>query len=92
MSCDGCGDAKVILSQLEIVEALVKKGCKIYGSSKCGWSKKQTEVFSDAKAKKLFVKKVYKNVQDMKNPPKVNGHPTLVCDDQNYPGFTPLEI
>ena len=89
MACDGCG--QVILSQLEIVEGLVKKGCKIYGSSKCGWSKKQSEVFSDAKAKKLFVKKVYKNVQDMKNPPKLGGHPTLVFGDQKYPGFKTLQ-
>jgi len=89
MACDGCG--QVILSQLEIVEGLVKKGCKIYGSSKCGWSKKQSEVFSDAKAKKLFLQKVYKNVQDMKNPPKVNGHPTLVFGDQKNPGFKTLQ-
>ena len=70
MSCDGCGDAKVILSQLEIVEALVKKGCKIYGSSKCGWSKKQTEVFSDAKAKKLFVKKSLQECSRYEKPTK----------------------
>ena len=80
-----------MVEQLELVQKLVEKGCKVYGSSKCGFCKKQIAVFSDEKAKKFFLEKVYKNVQDMKEKPKVNGYPTLVCGDKKYSGFKTLE-
>ena len=77
--------------QLKLVQQLVEKGCKVYGSSKCGFCKKQIALFTDEKAKKLFLEKVYKNVQDMKDKPKVNGFPTLVCGDKKYSGLKSLE-
>jgi hypothetical protein len=80
-----------MVEQLELVQKLVEKGCKVYGSSKCGFCKKQIALFTDEKAKKLFLEKVYQNVQDMKEKPKINGFPTLVCGDKKYSGFKTLE-
>ena len=76
-----------MVEQLELVQKLVEKGCKVYGSSKCGFCKKQIALFTDEKAKKLFLEKVYKNVQDMKDKPKINVFPTLVYAGNKYPGL-----
>ena len=78
-------------NQLKLLKKLIEKGCKIYGSSKCGFCKKQIEIFTNEEAKKLFLEKVYKNVQDMEEKPKVNGFPTLVYRDKKITGFKTLE-
>ena len=81
-----------MIDQVKLVKKLIEKKCKIYGSASCGWSKKQINIFTNEKAKKLFLEKVYKNIQDMKEKPKVNGYPTLVCGDKNtHSGFKTLK-
>ena len=80
-----------MINQVQLVKKLIKNGIIVYGSSKCGFCKKQIEIFTNEKAKTLFLEKVYKNVQDMKDKPKVNGFPSLVQGDKKYSGFKTLE-
>ena len=43
-----------MIDQVKLVKKLIEKKCKIYGSSNCGWSQKQQDIFTDEEAKKLF--------------------------------------
>ena len=91
------GEEKFSEEQLEtLAKCLSEKGAKFYGSSGCGWCKKQKEVFGEAAQYLPYIECVDEETRKMTSQCQeagIQSYPTWEFFGEKKPGFkTPEEL
>lgn len=90
LSVDKDKKTGIVYNDLDsFAKCLTDKEVKMYGTEWCGFCNRQKNLFGDSFQYIDFID--CDDNADLCQNAGVNGYPTWVIDNENYPGLTPLE-